>query len=146
LYTCFIGGDFFMKIAIPYDRENETVFQHMGRTEFFKVYEVIDDEIDSWTIFSTEGVAHEALVGGLYEIGVSVLLCGGLGDGMIQALKSVGIKVYPGNTGKADEVLFAYLDGDLKESTVPNCSHEDHHGEEGCSCGGNCQCVDINKD
>lgn len=136
-----------MKIAIPYDRENETVFQHMGRTEFFKVYEIIDDEIDSWTVFSTEGVAHEALVGGLCEIGVSVLICGGLGDGMIQSLNSVGIKVYPGNTGKADEVLFAYLDGDLSESTIPNCSHEDHHhGEEGCSCGGNCQCANINED
>ena len=38
-----------MKIAVTYD--NGTVFQHFGRTEFFKVYEVEDGKIlwpDCW--------------------------------------------------------------------------------------------------
>ena len=29
-----------MKIAATYDKDNGTIFQHFGKTEFFKVYEV----------------------------------------------------------------------------------------------------------
>ena len=50
-----------MKIAVTYDNGN--VFQHFGRTEQFKVYDVEDGKIVSSEIMGTNGIGHEALAG-----------------------------------------------------------------------------------
>ena len=42
-----------MKIAVTYDDGN--VFQHFGRTEFFKVYEVEDNKVVSSEVVSSNG-------------------------------------------------------------------------------------------
>ena len=36
-----------MRIAAAYEPESGTIFQHFGRTEFFKLYEVEDNQIVS---------------------------------------------------------------------------------------------------
>ena len=50
-----------MKIAVTYDDGN--VFQHFGRTEFFKVYEVEDNKVVSSEVVSSNGTGHGALAG-----------------------------------------------------------------------------------
>ena len=50
-----------MKIAVTYD--NGTIFQHFGKTETFKVYEVENDQIVSSEIFESNGSGHGALAG-----------------------------------------------------------------------------------
>ena len=42
-----------MKIAVTYDNGN--VFQHFGKTENFKVYEVEDNKVVSWCPGRTSG-------------------------------------------------------------------------------------------
>ena len=54
-----------MKIAVAYDNGN--IFQHFGRTEFFKVYEVEDDKVISSEVIGSNGVGHGALAGLLAE-------------------------------------------------------------------------------
>ena len=93
-----------MKIAVTYDNGN--VFQHFGKTENFKVYEVEDDKV--------------------------VLICGGIGGGAQTALTEAGIEMVAGAQGNTDDVVEAYLKGELV-STGANCDH--HHHEEGHSCG-----------
>ena len=122
-----------MKIAVAYDKEKETVFQHFGKTEYFKIYEIIDNEIDGYAVYSTEGVTHEALATGLYQLGVNVLICGGLGLGAQSALQAVNIKIIPGIKGDADNAVFAFLAGDLLEGEA-NCSHHDESDECECHC------------
>ena len=39
-----------MKIAVAYD--NGTIFQHFGKTEFFKVYDVEDNQVVSSEIIT----------------------------------------------------------------------------------------------
>ncbi len=34
-----------MRIAVTYDNANGEVFQHFGKTEFFKIYETEDDHM-----------------------------------------------------------------------------------------------------
>ena len=63
-----------MKIAVTYDDGN--VFQHFGRTEFFKVYEVEDNKVVSSEVVSSNGTGHGALAGLLSGIDVDVLICG----------------------------------------------------------------------
>ena len=66
-----------MKIAVTYDNGN--VFQHFGKTENFKVYQVEDGKVLSSEVMSSNGTGHGALAGLLAEQGVDVLICGGIG-------------------------------------------------------------------
>lgn len=119
-----------MKIAVTYD--NGEVFQHFGRTESFKIYEVEDNKVVSSEVISSNGTGHGALAGLLAEQGVNVLICGGIGGGAQTALTEAGIDLCAGAQGNVDEVVEAYLKGELESSGV-NCDH--HHHEEGHSCG-----------
>ena len=130
-----------MKIAVAYD--NGTIFQHFGKTEFFKVYDVEDNQVVSSEIIGSNGTGHGALDGLLASQAVDVLICGGVGGGAQAALEEAGVKLCAGAQGDADQAVEAYLRGEL-ESTGANCDH--HHGEEhDCgsheeehSCGGGC--------
>lgn len=116
------------KIAVTY--ENGQVFQHFGRTEAFKVYEVQDGKITGSEILESNGVGHGALAGLLAENHVDVLICGGLGGGAMSALEAQGIEICAGAKGDTDAAVEAFLKGELTNAGA-TC---DHHGE-GHSCG-----------
>ena len=123
-----------MKIAVAYDNGN--VFQHFGKTEYFKVYETENNQVVSSEVISSNGEGHGALAGVLAAQSVNVLICGGLGGGAQTALDEAGIQVFSGTQGSCDEAVEAYLKGELV-STGVNCDHHDHEEhEEGHSCGG----------
>lgn len=119
-----------MKIAATYDNGN--IFQHFGKTEFFKVYEVEDNKVVSSEVIGSNGTGHGALAGLLADQGISVLICGGIGGGAQSALAEAGIELCSGAQGDADTAVDAYLKGELV-STGVNCDH--HHHEDGHSCG-----------
>lgn len=145
-----------MKIAVTYDNGN--VFQHFGRTENFKVYDVEDGKVVSAEVMGSDGVGHEALAWLLKDSGIDALICGGMGQGAQDALAEAGIEVCAGASGDADAAVEAFLKGELVNTGV-NCDHHDHehghdhphghghdhdHGEEGCTpemctgCAGGC--------
>lgn len=119
-----------MKIAVTYDNGN--IFQHFGRTESFKVYEVEGNKVVSNEVIGSNGVGHGALAGLLSEQSVDVLICGGIGGGAQQALAEAGVELVAGAEGDVDQAVEAYLRGELI-STGANCDH--HHHEDGHSCG-----------
>ena len=131
-----------MKIAATYD--NGEIFQHFGRSEYFKVYTVEDGQIVSSEVLGADGSGHSALAGLLDNNGIDVLICGGIGGGAQQALASYGIELISGASGSADEAVAAYLRGELVSagSTCDHHEHEEghhccgHHGEEGHVCCG----------
>lgn len=122
-----------MKIAVTY--ENGNVFQHFGRTESFKVYEVEDNKVVSGKVIGNDGLGHEALAGLLADKAIDVLICGGLGQGAQNALAAAGVEVVAGASGDADAAVEAYLRGELV-NTGANCDHHDHHHEDEEGCGG----------
>ena len=121
-----------MKIAVTYDNGN--IFQHFGRTEQFKVYEIEDGKIVSSEVIGSDGIGHGALAGLLADQDIQVLICGGLGGGAMSALMDAGIEVCAGASGNADEAVEAYLKGELVDSGA-NCDHH-HHGDDHECCGG----------
>ena len=136
-------GVFKMKIAVTY--ENGEVFQHFGHTEQFKVYTAEDGKILSSEIVDTNGSGHGALAGFLKNLGVEVLICGGIGGGARNALAEAGIRLFPGACGNADAQAEAFLAGSLNYNPDTMCNHHHHegegchgHGEEGHTCGGHC--------
>ena len=133
-----------MKIAVTY--ENGEVFQHFGHTQQFKVYEIENGQVTNTTVIGSNGSGHGALAGLLSERAIDVLICGGIGGGAAAALSEQGIELCAGAEGNADDVVEAYLRGELV-STGANCDHHhddghrchdnggDHscHGREGCA-------------
>ncbi len=128
-------GDNIMRIAVTY--EQEMIGQHFGRTEQFKIYDVADGEIKSSQVIDTNGSGHGALAGFLRAAEVETLICGGIGGGARNALQAVGIELFPGAAGKADDAVKDYLAGTLKYDPDTACNHHGHgHGHgEGHECG-----------
>ena len=130
-----------MKIAVTYDNGN--IFQHFGRTEAFKVYDVEDGKIVSSEVIGSNGVGHGALAGLLADRAIEIVICGGLGGGAMNALQQAGITVVAGAEGDADKAVQDFLSGSLV-STGANCDHHGeghecgHHGEDGEGCGEDC--------
>ncbi len=122
-----------MKIAVTYQQGE--VFQHFGHTESFKVYECENGVVLSSQVVDTQGSGHGALAGMLKELGVEVLICGGIGGGARMALLTAGIEIFGGVQGNADEAVLAYLGGNLSFDPDAKCNHHDHEHGEGHSCG-----------
>jgi len=130
-------GEGTMRIAVPYENENGTVFQHFGHSQAFKFYDIKEDAVEKSEVVSTQGSGHGALAGFLKENEVDALICGGIGAGAIEALRDAGIRVYAGVKGAADEAVAQHLAGTLDYTTEANCSHhgEGHeHAEGGHRC------------
>ena len=117
-----------MKIAVTY--ENGEIFQHFGHTAQFKVYDVQDSIIVKAEVIDTNGSGHGALAGLLSNLGVDVLICGGIGGGAQMALAQAGIKLFGGVSGNADDAAVACIDGTLSYNPNAKCDHHDHHGQE----------------
>ena len=125
-----------MRIAIPYEEGN--VFQHFGKSKQFKLYTVENGKIVSSEVISAGDTGHEALAGLLAELDVKAVICGELGEGMMNALAASGIDVYPGISGDADEAAISFLLGKLQPGEA-NCDH--HHEKAGESDSGRRQQV-----
>ena len=120
-----------MKIAVTYD--NGEIFQHFGKTESFKVYEVEDNKVVSSEVIGSNDTGHGALAGLLAEQGVNVLICGGIGGGAKAALEAANIKLYGGVSGDADQAAEAFAARTLAYDANVMCSHHgEHHHEGGC--------------
>jgi len=131
-------GQTAMRIAVTY--ENGEIFQHFGRTEHFKLYDIEDGTITNEQIAETGGSGHGALAGFLRSAQVDALICGGIGSGAQMALAEAGVTLYGGVSGNADAAAKAFAEGRLAYDPDAHCDHHDHAGE-GHDCahdGGHC--------
>ena len=120
-----------MKLAVTYD--NGQVFQHFGKTQQFKIYDIQDGKVGPSLVTGTGGQGHGALAGLLRGLGISVLICGGIGPGAQEALKRLDITVIPGITGDVDQAVQDFVDGKLVPNTEALCNH--HHDGPAHTCG-----------
>lgn len=145
-------GRILMRLAIPYD--NGQVFQHFGRSEQFKIYDIQDGKVLNEQVVGTGGTGHGALAGLLANGGVDTLICGGIGGGAINALAQAGITVYAGAQGSCNACVEALIAGTLAQNGEATCGchghdhehaqehgnscschgHHEHEGHEGCGC------------
>lgn len=121
-----------MRIAVTY--ENGNIFQHFGRTEQFKIFDVEDGKILSAQVVGTNGTGHSALAVLLVANGVDALICGGIGGGARAALANAGVTLYGGVQGDADAAVQAFIAGRLEYDPDTRCDHHGH-GESGHNCG-----------
>ena len=112
------------KIAIP--TNGEFVDAHFGKASGFTVFEIEGKEARFVELLSVAGLQHhhEGLASMFKRNGVDVLVCGGIGGGMINGLKAIGLEVVTGASGSVDEVAKTYASGNLV-STASVCQHHD---------------------
>jgi predicted DNA-binding protein (UPF0251 family)/predicted Fe-Mo cluster-binding NifX family protein len=115
-----------MIVAVPYLRGD--VNAHFGSTQAFLIAEALDGKVERTSVFEVQGMQHNhsGIAGFLKDQGVEVILAGGMGAPMQQALKLQGFDLYCGVSGPAVEAVEAFLHGDIEQSES-TCGH--HHGE-----------------
>jgi len=113
-----------MRIAVTY--ADGQVFQHFGRTEQFKIYDISDSGEITSDIRGCNGASHSGVAAVLQEIGADVLICGGMGEGAYNRVTSLGINLVSGITGDADDAVRRYLAGEL--SSAPTAGVHACHG------------------
>ncbi|MCR5461586.1 MAG: dinitrogenase iron-molybdenum cofactor biosynthesis protein [bacterium] len=113
-------------IAITYDKETNSVFQHFGRTEYFYLF---NEETGEEKIIDNGGYSHHDLAPYLKSLGVSTLICGGIGSHGAEAVESAGLELIPGAFGDVKDVIKAFKDGSLvgNPNAMHSCSHSGEH-------------------
>ena len=114
------------KIAIP--TNGEVLDPHFGRASEFTVFEIEDNVARFVEVLSSTGLQHQhaGLANMFTSKGIEVLVCGGIGGGMINGLNAVGLEVVSGASGNVTEVAKLYAEGKIV-STGCICQHD--HGD-----------------
>ncbi len=105
-----------MKIAIPTHEQH--VDDHFGHCKVFTVFEVEENKITNRSeVPSTQGCGCKSnIIEVLKEQGVDVFLAGNIGQGAFNKIAQAGIQVLRGCSGPVNEVVEAYLAGDIQDN------------------------------
>ncbi len=117
-----------MKIAVA--SENGMVTEHFGHCESFSIFDVENGKIAKEEIIPNPGHRPGFLPNFLNDMGVNVIISGGMGGGAIDIFNEKGIEVITGASGDAKDIVEEYLQGNLK-STGSVCHEHKHHDECG---------------
>ena len=121
-----------MKIAVA--SMGNVVAGHFGHCENFNIFDVENHAIVKHESIANPGHNPGFLPNFLGDIGVNVIIAGGMGEGAVNIFNARNIEVIMGATGVAQEAVERYIRGELK-STGSICHEHQHEGE----CGGHGQ-------
>ncbi|RIV17620.1 diguanylate cyclase [Alicyclobacillaceae bacterium I2511] len=116
------------QIAIP--SHGDQLDAHFGRAQAFTVFEIVGNEAHSVGTLSAQGLQHqhEGLADMFKRNGIEVLICGGIGEGMIVSLNQAGLDLITGASGQVNEVAQLYAKGTLISSNTSCQEHGHEHG------------------
>ncbi len=117
-----------IKIAVA--SENEMVTEHFGHCLNFNIYDAEYDQIVKSESMPNPGHRPGFLPNFLNDMGVNVVISGGMGGGAIEIFNEKGIEVIVGATGDAKTAAEEYLQGILKSSGSV-CQEHQHHDKCG---------------
>ncbi len=122
------AGGFKLKIAVA--SENQQVTEHFGHCVNFNIYDSVNDTIVKKTSIPNPGHKPGFLPNFLNDMGVNVIISGGMGGGAVDIFNEKGIEVIVGARGDAEMAAVQYLQGKL-QSTGSVCHEHQHHDECG---------------
>ena len=115
-----------VKIAVA--SEKTAVTEHFGHCENFNIFETENGQIVKSESIPNPGHKPGFLPNFLNDLGVKVIISGGMGGGAVDIFNEKGIEVILGARGNAETAVKSYLQGELK-STGSICHEHQHHGE-----------------
>lgn len=107
-----------MKVCVPSHKGglDDFVCEHFGRAETFTIYDTETGEVkvikNTSEHFGGFGRPPEIIK----DLGVDVVVCGGIGARAIALFKSFGVKIYMGATGTVKDAIDQFLAGKLVEA------------------------------
>lgn len=122
------NGGMKMKIAVA--SENNIVTGHFGHCLNFNIFEAENNRIIKSESIPNPGHKPGFLPNFLNEMGVNVIISGGMGGGAVDIFNEKGIEVITGAAGSAEVAANNYLQG-LLMSTGSVCHDHQHHDECG---------------
>jgi len=117
-----------MKIAVA--SVNGMVTEHFGYCENFNIYDAENKQITKKESIPNPGHKPGFLPNFLNDMGVNVIIAGGMGGGAVTIFNEKGIEVITGAKGSAEVAATSYLQGVLK-SSGSICHEHQHHDECG---------------
>ncbi len=127
-----------MKIAIPiYNDSVSNVFDFAGK---LLLVDIENGKEANRSEIALESKSLPQRVGQLKNLEVDVLVCGAISRALANMVTASGIKVLPYVTGSIDDVLQAYLTGQLvkPEFSMPGCwpgARKEFRHKHGGRCG-----------
>jgi len=125
-----------MKIAVPTKQDNQ-IDSHFGHCEFYKIFSISEtNEILSEEILqSPQGCGCKSNIAyDLAQMGVTVMLAGGIGNGAINKLASQNIQVIRNCQGDVNTIVKDYLSGNIQDGGASCAAHDEHSHVEGHVC------------
>lgn len=115
-----------MKIAVP-TRDN-VVDNHFGHCAYYTIYTIEDNKVTGKeTLPSPQCCGCKSNIAPiLHEMGVEVMLAGNMGEGARNVLGRNSIAVIRGCSGPTDDLVEAYLRGEV-EDNGEGCHHHECH-------------------
>ncbi len=117
-----------MKIAVA--STGLQISEHFGHCDNFNIYETVSGTIQGKTVIPNPGHKPGFLPNFLGDLGVEVIIAGGMGGGAVEIFNSRNIEVVVGARGSAREAVEHYLKGNL--TTGGSVCHKHEHA-------GNCE-------
>jgi predicted Fe-Mo cluster-binding NifX family protein len=114
-----------IKIAVA--SENEMVTEHFGHCKNFNIFDTEAGGVISEASIPNPGHKPGFLPNFLNDMGVCVVISGGMGGGAVDIFNEKGIEVIVGAQGDAKAAVLAYLNGALP-STGSVCHGHQHEG------------------
>jgi len=109
-----------MKIAVA--TEDKRASAHFGHCEGFTIYEVHGDKITNKKFIPNPGHRPGYLPKFLKELGIDVIISGGMGVTAKELFAENGILVVVGADGRIDDLVEKYIKGEMV-STDRFCQH-----------------------
>ena len=117
-----------MKIAIP--TAEGRLFPHFGKAPQVTLFDVEDKKVNNKEVLDAPEHAHGAMPRFLQSLGVTDVVCGGLGTGAVNLLNEMGIAIHGGAPAEdVDKILSEFLTETLVygDSTCHHDACEGHH-------------------
>ncbi|MDD4842900.1 MAG: NifB/NifX family molybdenum-iron cluster-binding protein [Anaerotignum sp.] len=115
-----------MKIAVAC--MGGLVAQHFGHCESFNLFDTENGKITEAKKVANPGHKPGFLPNFLGDLGVEIIISGGMGGGAVEIFNERNIEVIVGAEGDAKQAVESYLKGELK-STGSVC-HDHMHADE----------------
>lgn len=114
-----------VKIAVASDHGQ--VAEHFGYCDSFAVFQAEGSEIKSSESVANPGHRPGFLPRFLHDLGVDVIIAGGMGSNAVSIFNECGIEVVIGARGDAVQAAKSYLKGEL-HTTGSVCHQHEHEG------------------
>lgn len=115
-----------MRIATPCN--GTEIWGHFGHCETFRIYDVENGSIVKEECIPNPGHRPGFLPNFLADMGVEVIIAGGMGGGAVDIFNERNVEVVVGAQGDAKKAVVSYLNGELV--TTGAVCHEHEHAHE----------------